>query len=213
MVELLFGETYKGESRKAIAACNDWLRLGAGRSLPFLLEQYSKAIQSEPNGEQPPTLSLSTIKKWSADYSWSKRAELYDADINLQKEQERQRVFSEGLALDYERVRRLLRLAEFLEGQVYETDDNGNYTNVWLPDVKSVGSGENAERVDIVRFNANVIQQFRETLDDIAQEVGGRKRNVEVGTKDGKALPIKLVEVVLDAAVADDELNSKSKHG
>jgi hypothetical protein len=46
-----------------------------------------------------------------------------------------------------------------------------------VPDVKSIGSGEFAERVDLVRFNAALLEQFRGTLDDIAQEVGQRKQN------------------------------------
>jgi hypothetical protein len=51
---------------------------------------------------------------------------------------------------------------------------------VWLPDVKQVGSGENAERVDIVKFNSALIAEYRSTLADLAAETGGRRQKQEV---------------------------------
>jgi len=92
-----------------------------------------------------------------------------------------------GLALDYERVRKLKRLADFLEGQVYERGEAGDYHNVWLPDVKSVGSGELAERVNIERFNGALISEYRAVLDDLAKETGGRAKRLDL-TMDLKQL-------------------------
>jgi len=54
-----------------------------------------------------------------------------------------------GLALDYERAVELKRLAHFLIEQIYEQGEDGNYHNVWLPDVKQIGAGKNIERIDI----------------------------------------------------------------
>lgn len=171
MVELLAGSRQKRETTKAVQACNDWIRLGPGRSLPDLLEKYTALNQDEP-----PTLSLATLKHWSSVYDWQKRAEAYDAEIERQKNEYRQQVLQTGLALDYERVIKLKRLADFLISQIYERDENGAYHNVWLPDVKQIGSGDQAERVDIERFNAPIIDQFRGVLDDLAKETGGRRK-------------------------------------
>ncbi len=43
---------------------------------------------------------------------------------------------------------------------------------IWLPDVKSIGTGPTAERVDLVQFNAPLIRELRACLDDIAAELG-----------------------------------------
>ncbi len=99
-----------------------------------------------------------------------------------------------GLALDYERVSRLKALGEFLFAQLYEQGVTGTYHNLWVPDVKQIGSGENAERVDLERFNGPILEQLRGVLDDIAKEVGGRKQKVEHSGPAGG--PIEIIEVV-----------------
>lgn len=173
-IELLSGQRQKGESDQAVIACNDWLRLGAGRTLGTLLERYSDTLQN------PPTISLHTIKDWSKTYDWQVRASAFDAIWEQRKTQEREAVLNYGLALDYERLRKLYRLAALLEAQIYERGLEGALHNIWLPDVKSIGSGEFAERVDIERFNAPLLEQYRKVLDDIAQETGGRTKQVKI---------------------------------
>ena len=165
-------------------ACNDWLRLGPGRSLSILGEKYTENYQ-----KRPPTKSVSTLKRWSASFGWVERAATFDAQWEQLKTQEREAELNFGLALDYERVRKLKRLADFLEAQVYElsapNELNGQqtYINVWLPDVKVVGHGDNAEAVDIERFNSALFTQYRETLADLAAEVGGRVKKSELSGK------------------------------
>lgn len=90
-----------------------------------------------------------------------------------------------GLSLDFERIQKLQKLAAFLEGQIYElsaSDYDGSQTflNVWVTDVKGIGKGDDFERVEIERFNAALFEQYRKTLDDIAQETGGRVKQVKV---------------------------------
>lgn len=190
----LKGVRQKGESDSAVIACNDWLRLGTGRTLPELLQKYSESYQ-----DLPPTQSLPTLKDWSAKFAWSERAAEFDVDYEAYKNDERQAVMSYGTSLDYERVRKLKRLADFLEKQIYELstpDDSGisTYLNVWLPDVKQIGTGKDAERVDIERFNAPLIEQYRSVLDDIAKEVGHRRQKTEIGNLDGSSgLTIRIV--------------------
>jgi len=64
-----------------------------------------------------------------------------------------------------------------LHEQMYEQGAGGKYHNIWLPDVKEVGG----QVVDIERFNAAIVDQYRGALDDIAKEVGGRKGTLQIG--------------------------------
>lgn len=174
-IQPLNGERQKSESDNAVLACNDYLRMGAGRSLAKLAEEYSKSEET-----LAPTQSLGTLTNWSTKFDWQERAALYDAEIERQKDKQVKENMQKYLALDYWRVQKLVELADFLEKQLYEqgTDLLGNpvYHNVWVPDVKQVGSGEFAEKVDIERFNAPLISEYRATLDDIAKETGGRAK-------------------------------------
>lgn len=192
LLQPLNGQRQSAESDKAVQACNDWLRLGSGRSLTELIEKYTDSPQ-----KAPPTTSLDTLKGWSSKFKWAARAAEFDASWEERKTQERQQVMDYYLSLDYERVRKLYRLADFLESQIYEKSapdpDTGyqSYHNVWVPDVKSIGSGEFAERVDIERFNSALLSEYRSTLDDIAKETNGRIKRTEVTGKDGGALEVK----------------------
>lgn len=187
-VQLLAGQRQKGEKLTAVQACNDWLRLGRGRSLPKLLETYTENDQ-----ELPPTRSMGTLKGWSSRYNWKDRSEEYDAELERQKNERRRQVMESGLALDFERVDELKILAKFLRDQIYEQGESGIYHNVWLPDVKQIGSGGNVERVDIERFNAAIISELRGALDDLAKETGGRKLRQELTGPDDGDVVIKVV--------------------
>lgn len=183
-IELLAGERQPNETDKAVVACNDWLRLGVGRTLPELLSKYSKMQQNKA-----PTTSLNTLQQWSMKFAWAERAKLYDSTWEERKNAERRAVFDQGLALDFERVRKLISLADFLEGQIYEQID-GKYVNLWVEDVKGIGSREDFERVEIERFNPALLEQYRRTLDDIAKEVGGRIQKQEHTGVNGEPLKV-----------------------
>ncbi len=184
-VEPLVGHRQSGESNKAIQALNDWLRLGVGRTLPALLAKYTETHQNTP-----PTKSLDTLKQWSSDYGWAIRATEYDAAWEDRKNAERQRVMNAGFALDYQRVKRLTKLATFLEQQIYErgapdADGYESYHNVWVPDVRLYRDGDKTKEIPIEKFNPALIEQFRKTLDDIAQETGGRIKKTETDLSTG----------------------------
>jgi len=181
-LELLIGARLKGESDNAVIACNDFLRLGPGRTLTILEQKYADFYQGEP-----PTRSLSTLKKWSTDHSWVDRAREFDSNWEIIKNQERQKVMEYGLALDFERTRELKQLAEFLLAQLYEQGEGGEFHNLWVPDVKQIGSGESAEQVDIERFNSGLLSQLRGVLDDLAAETGGRIKRSDL-TSGGEKL-------------------------
>ena len=187
---LLAGERKENETDRAVQACNDYLRMGPGRSLSKLLTKYTKVHKNTQ-----PTESFDTLKRWSAEFDWRARASAYDAEQDSIKNEKRRKIFEQGIALDYERVTKLKRLAGFLEKQIFDTlsaleeiadsepvsASQPGFENykVWLPDVKQVGSGEFAERVDIVRFNAPLISEYRAVFADLAAETGGRRQKVD----------------------------------
>jgi hypothetical protein len=190
-IELLAGVRGERESDKAVQACNDYLRMGPGRSLRGLVERYQTAT------EAPPTQRLKSLKDWSRFHTWQDRAAAYDAAVERQKndalDARRREVMERGLALDYERVKKLERLAELLESQVHEEAEDATgqarYPNVWLRDFRNIsgvipGMDEEEDgiiwkREVIYRFNSALIDQYRGTLDDIAKETGGRKQQTD----------------------------------
>jgi hypothetical protein len=188
-IKLLTGERQKKESDKACVACNDYLRMGPGRSLAKLHRRYTETTPTEP-----PTKTLRTLKTWSTKYGWQDRATTFDARWEEFKTEERRRIFESELALDYERVKKLNHLGQFLEMQMYEQGADGQYHNIWLPDVKIIGSGEFATTVDIERFNQGIIKEFRETLNDLAAETGGRVKRSELSGPDGGDIPLSVTE-------------------
>ena len=190
-VQLLAGAAQSGESSKAIQACNDYLRMGPGRSLAELHRQYTD--HDSGTRLDPPTEVYTTLRNWSSRYDWAARAAQWDAEAEERKTAAYEMAMGTGLALDYERVNSLKKLAGFLEGQIYEQGEGGAFHNVWVPDVKVVGHGDSAEVVDIERFNAGLIDQFRRTLDDLAKETGGRVAKTELTGKDGGALTFRVV--------------------
>lgn len=172
----LSGSRQAGESDKAVQACNDYLRMGSGRSVNALLEKYATLPKNAC-----PSDSFDTLCRWRTNYKWIERASVFDAAWEERKTKERESVLGYGLAHTYERVKKLFKLAEFLEAQLYERGENGNFPNVFMPDVKFAKAGNELIRVDIERFNGAILEQYRKTLDDIAMEVGGRaKVNINI---------------------------------
>jgi len=165
MVEVLAGEKHKGETSKAIQACNDYLRMGPGRSLRTLARNYH-----DSNQKLAPTQSLGTLTNWSTRYGWQDRAEDHDAELEARKNAEVEAVMQEGLALPYKRVQMLKDMAEDLQ-----------------PLVISVGIKRGKE---IKIIDPAVVAQLRGTLDDLAKETGGRIKKQELTGKDGGELTI-----------------------
>ena len=80
---------------------------------------------------------------------------------------------TEGYALKDHRVYKLSLLAALLEKDIL-----GGV--LWMNDVKGVGAGPAAEVVEFEYFNKAEVEAYRGVLDDIAAEVGGRIKNVDV---------------------------------
>ncbi len=218
-VEPLVGRARDGESSKAIQACNDWLRIGPGRSLVGLLDFYvehhafAKALPSETHQKapkrtkteqlpgaqmiaplaplRPPTLSLDTLKKWSAEFEWTRRAASYD----LAREDEKNALLrahrADGFGVTAFRIDALKEVALLLREQIFErsvADDlkalitgskSREYHNLWCAEDKLVGVGKSAEWTTVYRFNPSIIDHFRGCLKEIAQELGERHYSSE----------------------------------
>lgn len=206
-IQPLSGFRQKKESDNAVLACNDYLRMGGKRSLSILADEYNK--NQVNSGIAVPTQSLYTLEQWSYKFDWQQRAAAYDAEIERLKDEAARAAMQKYLALDHHRVMQLVELADFLREQLYQQGSDGDYHNVWNPDVKQVGSGDHVTIVDIVRFNAAIIEQFRGVLDDIAKETGGRiKKNEFTGANGSPLIPAPSVYLPEVTPFADDDFNN-----
>ena len=183
----------KGETNKSRAAFEDYFLLGPGRSLPKLTKLYR--TRTKPS---PPTQQLRTLKEWSTTFDWQARvAERERAIAREQLEGLKKAARETGYAQIEQRLCDLNKIGALLFGEIFKEDKR------WLPDVKQIGQGDNAERVDIVRFNAPLIQQYRETLNDIAAEMGQRVKGLELTGKDGGPIEVKDIEATRKKRWAD----------
>jgi len=180
-VEPIFGTRHVSETDRAVVACNDYLRMGSGRSLVELRDDY---IAAKERGEGVPTSGKYMLYEWSSRHGWADRCRKYDAEIEGVKNETAQQILGSGLALSHERVLSLKALAARLEGEI--RDDN----SLWLEDFKQVGRGKDTKVFRIVRFNGSLVNQFRDTLDDLAKEVGGRVHKQEVTGAEGLPLGV-----------------------
>jgi hypothetical protein len=146
----------------------------------------------------------STPGAWQRNFEqwrWKERAEAWDEHIARKVAAEAEaKALSSGYALRYKRIESLNQIANLLLEELLEEDKR------WLPDVKQIGGGEYAERVDIVRFNSALIQQFRETLDDLAAEMGERVKGLQITGKDGQPL-LPMSDLVAALRQADEYMN------
>lgn len=180
-VSPLFGTRHVSETDRAVVACNDYLRMGSGRSLVELRNEY---VDAKERGESISTTVLQTLRLWSSSHGWAARCREYDAELEGIKNETAQQILGSGLALSHERVVSLKALAVKLE------DELNNDDSLWLPDFKQLGHGKDTKILRIVRFNGSLIHQFRNTLDDLAKETGGRVHKQEFTGAEGSALGV-----------------------
>jgi hypothetical protein len=95
---------------------------------------------------------------------------VYGIDIEKLRAERRTSALNTGLAIKEERVKRLSDHADALEAIK------------WIPDIKT-GKLHNEKA-------------WRETIDDIAKEVGGRKQNIDLSNSDGSLKPPERVILV-----------------
>lgn len=171
------------ETSRAKQAWADYVTLGPGRSLEKLAALYQSSPKPTP---------LRTLKGWSSAFGWQARLiEIANREAIAAEEREaayRRSILEDGYALAHERVKALKDLGQKLHAEL--TKDG----KLWVTDVKGIGGGDSWERVDVERFNAAEVDQYRGILDDIAKETGGRKQSVE--HSGSVEIPIKVLQGV-----------------
>jgi hypothetical protein len=176
-------EDGKRESKRANQAVRDYLLMGPARSLRKLLASYQ-------GDENAPTHSWAQLSFLSVKFDWVARSEQFDKlqqdKARAAYEARRAEIMEKGFALAHERVAVLSDMAKKLLTEFDEED------RLWLPDVKGIGSNENFQAIDIVRFNAGLVSEIRGILDDLAAETGGRVKE----TKNSGS--IQLVQITSD---------------
>ena len=115
--------------------------MGAGRTLVGLIRRYQD-LSDFSIGYEPPTTSHKTVETWSSRFKLADRGSDYDETWETRKNELREQAFNEGLALDFERIAELKHLALLLRSQIYERGVDGEFHNLWVPDVKQIGSGD-----------------------------------------------------------------------
>lgn len=113
-----------------------------------------------------------------------------DIDIKKIEAANEHKALNAGLALVSERVRKLKRLAQLLEDDIF-----GDL--LWTDNVKGVGSGEKALIVDYEEFNAAEVAAYRGVLDDIAREIGHRQSDPVVSI-DQRQMTIAIINADMD---------------
>ncbi len=175
-LELLVGERRDRETSAAVIAFNDYARMGLARSHPGLMRKYI-SMQSEGLESGVPTTSIQVLRNWSSDFGWAARCETYDAAQEVSKDIAAAEVLSKGLSLSHNRVIKLKQLAAILEHELAG--------KLWTRDVKMIGFGKYSETVEMKKLNSPLLTEYRKVLDDIAKEVGGRRKGLEISGPDG----------------------------
>jgi hypothetical protein len=134
------------------------------RSVAAVFHGEQSSRNPEKPRRNPDNDWYNAAKRWQ----WEERAEAYDAAQFAEEEKIRARVMRSGFALQHNRILALQKQLEDLIAMTAEQD------KVWVPDVKAIGNGPDAERVDLVQFNDALFKEVREYLTDIAEEMGER---------------------------------------
>lgn len=153
-----------------------YLYLGPARSLIAVYRAEAKSEKSaaeRARARNVPGAWFAAVKRWN----WHARANAFD-DAERKKRDalyasRADEILTSGFAMRFTRIAELNRLAELLQAELLTEDKR------WLPDAKWIG-GDFGERVDIVRFNSAVVEQYRQTLEDIAVEMGERVRGMKI---------------------------------
>jgi hypothetical protein len=126
--------------------------------------------------------------------------------INAKKAEQEANAINTGFASKQRRIEALCVLAKL------QYEDLVELGQLWLPDVKSIGFGDNSKIIEFETFNHREVDQFRGTLDDIARENGDRAAKTEFsfGDEKSKQLDEKFI-VNLDKIYGPKPDRSKSK--
>lgn len=175
------------ETPDAKQAWNDYLAMGPERSLEKLLVLYQGGTKAAP------TRRLRTLKDWSRFHGWDRRL----AEI---AEQEHQAIVRRGIADKQNRIDALndrwQRLHQVIEerGADPEMEDvPGGRTGLLVHQVKIIGAGDNAQRIDEYKVDDGTLDQFLKHEKQAAQELGQWVEKGELTGASGKEVVFRVV--------------------
>lgn len=179
----------EGEPSLWFGRFTTYRNMGTRRSVNAVYAKENNKKQQKTTTFPGPTW-YEAAKTWK----WEERAKTWDAYRIAEEDkviaEERNKVLRSGFALMHKRVKELDKLTRKLIKMTDEED------KVWIPDVKAIGNGPTAERVDLVNFNAPLFTLIDKYLASIAAEMGERIKKTEVTGKDGG--PIEIEETVVE---------------
>lgn len=148
-----------------------------------LLSWIAEGLQSDEINKRAAVFDppFSVIRQAVDHYRKTRRLNIKDIQAISEKN-----ALTKGYALKEHRVYKLSLLASLLEKDLF-----GGF--LWTEDRKGVGSGDIAEIVDFEEFNKAEVDAYRGVLDDIAAEVGDRRKSVEVTGKNGGPVEYKII--------------------
>lgn len=167
------------------------------RSIAAVFQDEEREKKRDKPRTKPTGDWYEAAKKWR----WDERVAAWDVYLDGQIEQqiaiERKKVLRSRYALAHKRIEELDRLAQKLIDYAKEEK------NIWLLDVKAIGTGPDAERVDLVQFNDALFREIRAHFADIAAELGERVKKKELTGKDGGPVEFE-IELVGNSPDDDD---------
>jgi hypothetical protein len=168
-------EQIEGESMTWFRRFDRYRLMVFGRSVAAVFqEEYSKKLDNTRKSMEPDGTWYKIAEKWQ----WEARAAQWDAFQAEEAEKiiarEREIVFRSGFALVHKRVQSLDRILNKLIDMTEDQD------KVWIPDVKAIGNGPGAERVDLVNFNAPLFALIDKYKASIAAEMGERVKKKDI---------------------------------
>ena len=114
--------------------------------------------------------SVSSLHKWLEE-------PLFQREVSKQLRKLQTELSRVSIANRLQRIKKLDRLASKLEGVMearaeQHKDVPGGDTGILAHDVKSIGGGEFAERVDLYNVDTGLTKEYRETMKQAAIEAG-----------------------------------------
>lgn len=140
-------------------------------------------------------VGLRTLGEWKSHPDFKARVDLHISEL-------RARVRRRGIAIVENRVAHLQRRHDLMNEVIVERGKSremqgvpGGATGLMVHNVKAVGSGENAERIDLYEVDTALLKELREHERQAAQELGQWQDKID-HTTGGKPFIVKILNGV-----------------
>lgn len=145
----------------------DWTKVKEEAALLSAMDELT-----DPQIAERLNIGLRTLGGWKANTEFKARVDEHIAEF-------RARVRRRGIAIVENRIAHLQRRHDLMNQVIIDRSHDpkmeevpGGRTGLMVHNVKSVGAGENAERVDLYEVDAALLKELREHERQVAQELG-----------------------------------------